>query len=122
MFIEPLECSGCGRRGRPGDTLFHRAGSYDGTNAHIYCQCGHEFDLPEPRDQFILSRNPFCRLQAASTHVDFVTAEIIPGQLCDVKFREPFDYLSKAYLSAGAHLYLREYFLNNDRMLILSGV
>jgi hypothetical protein len=121
MFIEPIECSRCGRKSRPGDAGFQA--SYGDPKAQIVCECGNEFYLREPRDQFILSRNPFSRFSAASNHFEFGTVEIIPGQAIDVAFGRPFDYPCKTYLtSEGIGLYLREAFLNNDRMLIVSAV
>lgn len=121
MLINPIQCSSCGKKGRPGVAFNH---SIDGLHHHrLHCDCGNTFDLINPRDQCILSDNVFARLGALSNHQESGLTHVTPGGSTKVVFRRAFDFPCRAFLTPCGNqaIYAKELFLDNEGMVILAG-
>lgn len=119
MYVEPIECPTCGRRGRPGEAGFQ----VDSTRQHfrVHCDCGEVFEVESPCDQCILSTNPFSRLSAASNHCEHGQVTMVPGGTAEVSFQKPFDFACRAFLTPqGMPIVVKELNLTSDGMTILS--
>jgi hypothetical protein len=120
MFIDLIQCTDCGKRGRPG-AAFNL--SIDGATHRLHCNCGNAFDLPDPRDQCILSDNVFVRLGALSNYQEGGFVDVTPGGSTKVTFRRAFDYPCRAFLAplGNQAIYAKEAYLDSDCMVILAG-
>lgn len=118
VFIEPIQCSNCGRKGRPGENGF---GSLQkGQDMVIRCDCGNVIRIDSPRDQSILSENTFCRLEGASNYFERGDVHIESCSVTKIKFQRSFDFVCKAFVSPNSPIYVTEKWLNKDGMEILS--
>jgi hypothetical protein len=121
MFIEPLQCSSCGRKGRPGEEGFQS--STDGGEVFVHCECKHKFAVESSRDQQILSGNEFVRLGAASNYSEWGTLAVVPGMATEVKFSRRFDFPCKVYFTPeGSPIMAKEVFLQGDQMTVVSSM
>ena len=120
MFIDLVQCASCGKKGRPG-VAFNL--SIDGLHHRLRCDCGNAFDLPDPRDQCILSDNVLVRLGALSNHHEGGFVDVTPGGSTKVTFSRAFDYPCRAFLTPrGSQLiYAKEAFLDKTCMVLLAG-
>lgn len=120
MFIDLIQCTDCGKRGRPG-AAFNL--SIDGATHRLHCNCGNAFDLPDPRDQCILSDNVFVRLGALSNYQEGGFVDVTPGGSTKVTFRRAFDYPCRAFLAplGNQAIYAKEAYLDSNCMVILAG-
>lgn len=120
MFIEPIECNICHRKGRPGAD-FHSSSGPEGYKLH--CECGNKIELLDPKDQCVLSENIFVRLGALSNHSEGGFVQVMPGSSMVVTFTRPFEYPCRVFLTPKGHtpIYAKEAFIENDKMLILVG-
>jgi hypothetical protein len=121
MYIEPIECKQCGRKGRPGEKGF-RSSSH-GTRDDVHCDCGSDFQVEPAHDQRILSGNAFVRLSAASNHEEEGVVTLAPGKATKVVFAKPFDFPCKAFLTPqGGPMLVKELTIRKDGMTLLSSV
>ncbi len=121
MFIEPLQCSSCGRRGRPGEEGFQS--SMEGGEVFVHCECKHKFAVESPRDQQILSGNEFVRLGAASNYSEGGSLALLPGTAAEVKFSRRIDFPCKVYFTpVGSPIVAKEVFLQGNQMTVVSSM
>lgn len=90
-FIEPIACSACGQRGRPGDKGFISHGWF------VTCQaCDQKMEMQNPRDQNILANNTLGRVSALSNHEEKSSQKSTIGKSEKINFTQPFDYIGFA--------------------------
>lgn len=90
-FIEPVTCSNCGQKGRPGDMGFISHGWFVTCN-----KCNQKMEVQNPRDQNILADNLFGRIYALSNYQEGSFKECIVGKSLKIDFAKPFDYVGFA--------------------------
>lgn len=116
--IKPIICPKCKRQGWPGDTGFN-CGKLTTGETVIQCVCGESFILPSPHDYKMLSGNYFVRIGEASNHVESGSVKLLPGHATEVLFKQEFDYPCKAVMTPNANVYVKDYYLSKDRMIIM---
>jgi hypothetical protein len=90
-FIEPITCSSCGKKGRPGDMGFISHGWF------VTCQaCEQKMEMQNPRDQNILANNKHGRIYALSNHEEKSSRKSAIGKSEKINFAQPFDYVGFA--------------------------
>jgi hypothetical protein len=61
------------------------------------CRCGNEFEVS--RDQVVLFKQLYVRLQALSNHVQYGSVESAPGMIERITFKEPFELVGHVSLT-----------------------
>ena len=119
-FIEPITCSNCGQRGRPGDTGFISHGWF------VTCQeCEQKMEMQNPRDQNILANNSHGRISALSNHEEKSSRKSAIGKSERIDFGQPFDYVGFANFTPHNHFFVDHFNPYNldpikDHMIILT--
>jgi hypothetical protein len=120
MFIQPIECDRCHRKGDSGGIQISSQLGVD----RAHCQCGSTFEVSS--DQLVLSANEFSRLRILSNHTEYGTVAATPGISTKVTFKRPFEFACRAYVTPvvpdGFLVLFREHFLQKDSMLVLNSV
>jgi hypothetical protein len=120
-FIEPITCSNCGQKGRPGDKGFISHGWFVTCNT-----CEQKMEMQNPRDQNILADNIFGRIFALSNHGENAPRKNTIGKSERINFARPFDYVGLASFAPHSNTFFVDHFNPyysdplKDHMIILT--
>lgn len=124
VYIEPLTCPKCGFSRGPGASGFGSSSGPLGTTFN--CDCGGKISLDpqSQRDQLVLSRGPFTRLQALANFRDGGTAPITPGVTTTIRLSQPVELLLKVFLTPYGRrpVAMKEIVVASDTIQVVSSI
>ena len=121
MFIEPLKCPVCGLQGRPGAPF--SSSSFGLIAAQVTCNCGHEFEKQNFRDQCVMSTHSITRIAALSNHFQCGIVAVPHGGMAQISFDKAFEYPSPPYLTPESSVFAIAQVANvrPEGMFVLAG-